>query len=229
MRNQFVAFAVLSLALAGNGVASGAILVDYDFNAITNQNQASLASFSNDPNVTPRVLSRGAGVTLPASSTAKRYGAAGFDTGTTLDTSLNQYVTWGFAVPVGNSALITDVRYVAARTGTSPAVGPQSAQLYWTTDGGTTLNAIGSVIAVGTGLGVQSLTGLNIAVNSGETLELRLYAWNSAGAAGELRLLDDNVATAPKGIQVLGTTTPAPGAAALLALGGLLGSTRRRR
>lgn len=229
MQNRVFLGVSLSAGLLASNAAMAAVLVDYDFNSISNQNQATLASFSNDPNVVANALSRGAGVTLPTSSTAKRYGSAGFDTGTTLNTTLNQYVTWGFSVPSGNAASVTDIRYVVSRSGTTPAVGPQSAQLYWTVDGGTTLTALGTTVTVGTGLGVQSLTGLSINVTGGQTIEFRLYAWNAAGAAGELRLLDDNVAAAPKGIQVLGTATPTPGAAGLLGLGGLVALRRRRK
>jgi MYXO-CTERM domain-containing protein len=228
MQNRVFLGLSLSAGLLASNAALGVVLVDYDFNAIANANQVSLASFSNDANVMPNGLTRGAGLTPGVSSAAKRYGSAGFDTGTTLNTALNQYVTWGFSAPSGNSAVVTDIRYVAARTGTTPAIGPQSAALFWTVDGGATLNAIGSTFAVTTGLGVQNLTGLSIPVASGETIEFRLYGWNAGGAAGELRLLDDNVSVAPKGIQVLGTSVPTPGALGLIGLSGLVALRRRR-
>ncbi len=223
---KLIGMCVLGVMGAASAISSGAILVDYNS---LGQSAAAASWPTNvvDANLTGNPVTRGAGI-VAESTGSNRFGATGFDLGATLDTSNNDYFKFGFNVPAGNSATVTDLRFVLARTGSS-TVGPQSAQCYYTTDAGATLTAIGSTITVGTGLGVSTFAGLNISVASGQTIEFRIYGWNAGSAAGAMRMLDDNVTTDPKAVQVLGSTTPAPGAAALVAMGGLMAGRRRRR
>lgn len=186
--------------------------------------QASSAVGTAAANVTGIELTRGSG--LNPSAAGNSFSSSGWDQGDGDDA--NDYFSFGFTVADGFSVNLESF-WVGAR---SSNTGPGFLGLYSSVDGFTTNlftftqsgTAFNNAIA-----DVSGLTGLT------GTVEFRVLALNNisanggtVGSGGTFRFGDHFDGTNFTEMRFEGTVVPAPGAMALLGLGGLV-ATRRRR
>lgn len=205
------------------GVAGAANADDILSYAGANDFGAGSAPLSAAAGITGNNLFAGAGVDSTSFST---FNYTSWDAATLADAvAQDEYFSWGFNVDAGFSVNLEDFDIRYDRSGS----GPDDVAIYlWEGSlGASTLvhsfdfnDATTGVTQ--TNIDLSSLTGLT------GTVEFRLYAWASESSGGTFDLESFAFPTDPRAIQVRGDIVPAPGAAALLAMGGLV-ATRRRR
>jgi uncharacterized repeat protein (TIGR01451 family) len=141
--------------------------------------------------VTTATAAAGAGITSAISTTignpVNSWGASGWSNAAVLSTSSNDY--FEFAATTTNYTSIT-FSFDAQRT-VAPQYGPQSLQLYYSTDG-TNFTAYGSAIATGTSWATVSVPFTGTANASGLTY-FRIYGYDAANSGTNPQLFIDNI------------------------------------
>jgi MYXO-CTERM domain-containing protein len=216
---------ITAIALvAGLATAASADVITSWVNFGQPGNQDSSAVGTAAANVSGIALTRGSG--LSASSANNSFSSSGWDQGDGDDA--NDYFSFGFTVADGFSVNLESFWVGARASNTGPgflglysSVDGFSTNLFTFTQSGTNFN---NVIA-----DVSALTGLT------GTVEFRVLALNDISAnggtvasGGTFRFGDHFDGTNFTEMRFEGTVVPAPGAMALLGLGGLV-ATRRRR
>ena len=217
---------ITAIALvAGLATAASAEVITSWVNFGQPGNQDSSAVGTTADNVSGIALTRGAG--LGASGANNSFSSNGWDQGDGDDAT--DYYSFGFTVADGFSVNL-DSLWMGSR---SSGTGPGFLGVFISTDGFTT--EVASIVQVGTAFNysiydLSALTGLT------GTVEFRIYAQNEVsagggviGSGGTFRVGDHRSADGEfTEMRFEGTVVPAPGAFALLGLGGLV-ATRRRR
>jgi MYXO-CTERM domain-containing protein len=216
---------ITAIALvAGLATAASADVITSWVNFGQTGDQASSAVGTQAANVTGVALTRGSG--LNPSAAGNSFSSSGWDQGDGDDA--NDYFSFGFTVADGFSVNLESFWVGARSSNTGPgflglfsSVDGFSTNLFTFTQSGTAFNnAIADVSAL------SGLTG---------TVEFRVLALNNisanggtVGSGGTFRFGDHFDGTNFTEMRFEGTVVPAPGAMALLGLGGLV-ATRRRR
>jgi uncharacterized protein (TIGR03382 family) len=216
---------ITAIALvAGLATAASADVITSWVNFGQPGNQDSSAVGTADANVTGIALTRGSGLNATAANNS--FSSSGWDQGDGDDA--NDYYSFGFTVADGFSVNL-DSFWVGSR---SSNTGPGFLGLFSSVDGFST--NLFTFTQVGTAFNnviadMSALTGLT------GTVEFRVLALNSVSAnggtvasGGTFRFGDHFDGTNFTEMRFTGTVIPAPGAMALLGLGGLV-ATRRRR
>ncbi len=216
---------VTAIALvAGLATAASADVITSWVNFGQPGNQASSAVGTSAANVTGIELTRGSGLGLSTANNS--FSSNGWDRGDGDDA--DDYFSFGFTVADGFSVNLESFWVGARSSGTGPgflglfySVDGFSTNLFTFTQNGTAFN---NVIA-----DMSALTGLT------GTVEFRVMALNDIsagggviGSGGTFRFGDHFDGANFTEMRFEGTVVPAPGAMALLGLGGLV-ATRRRR
>lgn len=220
MKNITAIALVAGLATA----ASAEVITSYaNFGQPGNQDFSAVSVQAD--NVTGMNLTRGSGLNATAANNS--FSSNGWDQGDGDDA--NDYYSFGFTVADGFSVNLESLWMGSRSSGT----GPGFLSIFVSTDGFST--AVASFTQVGTAFtnGIydfSALTGLT------GTVEFRIFADNEiaagggvVGSGGTFRVGDHRSSDAVfTEMRFEGTVVPAPGAFALLGLGGLVAVRRRR-
>jgi len=214
--------AIIALVLgAAASAASAQTIVQWDLQG-TPGDQAFTAGAA-AAGVTAGNLTRGTGIT-PTAAANSLSGSNWADLGP------NDYFTFGFTADAGNSVDLDEL-FIGTR---SSATGPGTLGLFYSGDGFST-NLFTFLQAPGANF-VNSIVDLSALPDLGGSVEFRIRSINGVsagggaiGAGGTFRVTGYFVAGGfDRNMQLTGTIVPTPGALALLGLGGLV-ATRRRR
>lgn len=213
---------VLSVAALAGAAFAGSASVISDWAAAPNG--ASIPGSNVAANISAIDLSRGAGLVLATGGT---FNSNNWHEGTDLASaqSNNNYLTWGVSVASGYELNLTDVEIRYDRSGTGPSV----AEILMSTDGFATSTSVWSDGAV-SDLGEDNFFAL-VANGLTGNVEFRLFAWGASSSNGTFDIETINFAGGGTyGIRLNGEVVLVPGASslALLGLGGLVASRRRR-
>jgi hypothetical protein len=185
--------------------------------------EASLAG-AGSPNVTALTAVRGAG--LAGNAGGNSMNASGWN-----DLGANDYFEFGFTVASGFQVNLSSLSIGLRASGT----GPGSVIFSYSTGGAfTTLPATATSTAPGANF-VNSVYNLSALTNLSGTVTFRLRAngntsanGGSISSSGTFRITNFFAGTDTGSFRFEGTTIPAPGALALVGLGGLVAGRRRR-
>lgn len=216
MKNALALALVAGLAT----VAHAEVITAYTlFGAAGNETSQSATTVA--ANVAGLDLTRGAGLTATAAGNS--FSASGWSTDTSSD-----YFSFGFTVDAGYSVNLENL-YIGSR---SSNTGPGFLGLFVSTDGFT--SSLYTFVQTGTAF-TNSIVDLSALTGLTGNVEFRIAALNntsanggSIAAAGTFRVGDHSDGTNFSEFRFNGTVVPAPGAFALMGLGGLV-ATRRRR
>lgn len=215
-------FAIIAIVAGGAvSAASAQTVVQWDLQGAPGD-QAFTAGVA-AVGVTAGNLTRGTGIT-PTAAANSLSGSNWADLGP------NDYFTFGFTADAGNSVDLDDL-YIGTR---SSATGPGSLGLFYSGDGFTT-NLFTFLQAPG-GNFVNSIVDLSALPNLGGSVEFRIRSINGVAANGGAINVNGTFrvtgyfvgGTFDRNMQLTGIVVPAPGAMALLGLGGLVAARRRR-
>ena len=216
---------LIAALVAGAAVsaANAAVISSWNTTGLAGT-EASLAG-AGSTNVTALAATRGAG--LSGNAGGNSLNASGWD-----DLGANDYFQFGFSVASGFQVNLSSLSIGLRASGT----GPGTVIFSYSTGGAfTNLPATSTSTAPGANF-VNSVYNLSALTNLSGTVTFRLRAANSTsanggsiGAAGTFRITNYFAASVDTGsFRFEGTTIPAPGALALVALGGLVAGRRRR-
>lgn len=212
---------ITAIALvAGLATAASAEVITSWVNFGQPGDQASSAVGTAAANVSGIELTRGAGLTPTAAGNS--FSASGWST------DANDYFSFGFTVADGYAVNLSSL-WIGTR---SSNTGPGFLGLFYSVDG--FASSMHTFVQVGTAfnnavIDLSDLTGLT------GTVEFRIAALNntsanggSIAAAGTFRVGDHSDGANFTEMRFEGSVVPAPGAMALLGLGGLVAVRRRR-
>ena len=225
------AAALLALPAFATTVTPDVVISAYDPTPSTGSDPA-LTSGPGAPavGVTPSDLSRGTGLSAPATLPGNNYNSVGFGaTSASGAISSGDFLLWGFT-----STKAYDLSYLAINYGRTNG-GPANQQIDISIDGGSSFQTI-HTSTLGSGSS-QQYGSIDLNSYDGVTSAIfRLVGWNATNTStGRLSVIDtvDFVNGTNAGLAVFGTASAAvPLPASLVMLGGalgLLGAVARRR
>lgn len=219
MKNAFALAALV--AVAGSAAASNEVITSW-VNFGQPGNQGSSAVGTQAANVVGNVLTRGSGLTPSAAGNS--LSASGWQF-----SDANDYFTFGFTVDAGYSVDLSQLWLGSRSSGTGPGL----LGLFYSGDGFSTslhtFNQAPGSNFVNSIIDLSSLTGLT------GTVEFRIQmiqdvsaSGGAVGSAGTFRVGDHFDGANFTEMRFVGKVVPAPASIALVGLGGLV-ATRRRR
>lgn len=196
-------FSILTLLCLAS-FAQANDIITFEFSALAG-NEVSAPSASNDPLLTPSVITRGAGLT--AAANGQRFNGTSWGTNTLADAiANNDFMEFSATNTGANQFSITNVIILAQRSGT----GPTNWVLRGSHDGFAT--DLGTFALLGTTTTTNSLdvSGVATLQNRNTPVTFRLFAFNASALAGSAGVGDSPTA-GDNDLIIQGTTTPMGG------------------
>lgn len=230
----------LAIVCAVAGGANAAVLLSWDFSALTGgTNDFGPSPFAGTAisNSTAGGLTRGSGISTTGGGASNAWGGTGFITTTpnfANALAASEFVTFTLKANVGYALSFASIdAYNIRRSGTGPTTGQWQYSL-----NGTTFTDIGSTIAWGTGTSSAgnaqsaiSLTGISALQNvaATTTVTFRLVTWGATNSGGTWYFNDpSDTAAVDLGISGTLAAVPEPSTTVLLGAGLMVVMIRRR-
>ena len=217
---------------AACGLAEAGVIAGWDFNGVTGYGVSPFTVTESDVNSTIGGLTRGSGFGTTGTAASNAWGGTSVAARATLTDAVNASQTILFTV-AAKTGYTLNLSSIGAYNVRRSSTGAASGQWQYSINGGTFTN-IGSTLSFsGTTSSGNSMSAIDLSaisalqgIASGSTVSVRLVAYANSGA-GTFYFL--NTVTGSD-LTINGTLTavPAPGAAALVGLAGLI-TTRRRK